>query len=152
MMNRKTCFLNLLLGLLLIIASSCCCRDKQCLRHGYEGNGGDLFGKADLYHAVLPCASCPGIDTWVQLYKGPDGMRFRMVEKYLEEEDAVFINEGQVLQKSETIIQLQRKDGIQSYLVEDDSISLLGFTDIERDRIGTIAGYRLYKLPAFLKK
>ncbi len=151
-MSKQSLF-SVLLAVSLMAITSCSYLDKQ---HSRQGHGQD-FGlesavKGDLYHAVLPCASCPGIDTWIQLYKGAEGMRFRMVERYLEEDEAVFINEGSVTQKGKTFIELQRKDGTQSYLVGDGYLSLLGAMEVEEGNIADNADYRLYRMPAELDR
>ncbi len=147
--NMKKCVFSFVLLALSIAAVTACSDSNQFLRQGYEQNGGSASSvKGDIYHAVLPCASCPGIDIWVQLYTAADGMRFRIVERYLEEDNAVFISEGDVIRKDETIIELQRKDGAQSYLLGDGYISLLGAMDMEEGSITDNADYRLYKMPA----
>ncbi|PID99700.1 MAG: hypothetical protein CSA81_14915 [Acidobacteria bacterium] len=149
-MKKYPLFLLLLTTLLITIPS--CCKNSQCPWQEDEQNAGLTSSvKGDVYHAVVPCASCPGIDIWVQLYTAADGMRFRIVERYLEEDNAVFIDEGGVTRKNETIIELQRKDGAQSYLLGDGYISLLGTMDVEEGSITDNADYRLYKMPAGFK-
>ncbi len=148
---KKYVFSFVLLALSLVTITACS-DNSQGLRQGDEQNAGLRASvKGDVYHAVVPCASCPGIDIWVQLYTAADGMRFRIVERYLEEDNAVFIDEGAVTRKNETVIELQRKDGAQSYLLGDGYISLLGTMDVEEGSITDNADYRLYKMPAGFK-
>ncbi len=56
-----------------------------------------------------------------------------------------------ITRKNETVIELQRKDGAQSYLLGDGYISLLGTMDMEEGSITDNADYRLYKMPAGFK-
>lgn len=47
------------------------------------------------YHAVVPCASCPGIDTWLLLTDQTNSVRYSLTENYLEEEEGFFQSAGQ---------------------------------------------------------
>lgn len=46
------------------------------------------------YHAVVPCASCPGIDTWLLLTDQNKNVRYSLTENYLEEEEGFFQSAG----------------------------------------------------------
>ncbi len=103
-----------------------------------------------VYHAVFPCASCPGIDTWITVYKDETGLKFKMTERYLEEKKAFFTYKG-VAKKLEnsTVLQLQRKNDEIYFLIGDNYLSLIG------DKINKtedIFSYRLYKMPGMLIK
>lgn len=50
---------------------------------------------AGYYHGTVPCASCPGIETWLHLDEADGGVRYELVENYLDEADGHFASAGE---------------------------------------------------------
>ncbi len=104
----------------------------------------DDTGVAGMYHGLLPCASCPGIDTWVKIdTKGKD-LYFKMVENYLESKDGRFLSEGAATLEKD-ILKLQLENEVRYFLLKPDVLLLLGNSPQGRSSFA----YRLYKKPQF---
>ncbi len=142
----------LLFFCLCLTVTACCQRERCPFPKG--GATVELPGQSEVYHGVLPCASCPGIDTWLLLYKDGDGRYFRMVESYLEEKDAVFFSEGRVMEKGDSIIELEKGEATLRYQVCGNQLYLQGdvtATGSGREDPGS-TDYTLYRMPAPLKQ
>lgn len=46
------------------------------------------------YFGTLPCASCPGIETWLELNDFDGRIQYQLVENYLEEADGLILSIG----------------------------------------------------------
>ncbi len=116
-----------------------------------------LPASSEIYHGVLPCASCPGIDTWVLLSGDERNRHFKMVERYLEE-DAVFITEGSVRKMDETTIVLEKEGSRENYLYRkgDNQLCLLSESDKKEGESNAaqqkrvLFDYTLYKMPPLM--
>ncbi len=80
------------------------------------------FSETRTYFAVLPCASCPGIKTWIRIDKSG---RFSTIEEYLEEKDSIFMSDGKVVNKGNSVYSLTSKDNSGDVVFKDDSLCLL---------------------------
>ncbi len=148
-MNKKNCIISVLLGVSFLALASCCHMGTSCLKAGDSVVEPSM--KNEVYHAVLPCASCPGIDTWIEFYSDKEDRHFRMVERYLEQkENAVFVSTGDVTTKGDSVIQLQREDEILNYLVGDGYIAMLKDDTVEEGAYNF--DYRFYKMPISFNK
>lgn len=102
-----------------------------------------------IYHGLFPCASCPGIDTWLAVFKNKDGLQFKMTEKYLEEKDGLFTSTGSAtLSEDKTLLQIQKEGETLYFRVKESSLFLLG-NDPEKEEN---EAYRLYKMPDCTEK
>ncbi len=137
-MIKNRCLLFAVLFFLFATTVSCIHSTAKDARHA---------NAVGMYHGLLPCASCPGIDTWVEIFEDRDGLKFKMVERYLEEKDGFFHSTG-TARLSKNTLQLQKKQETIYYLVKEDALLLLGNSP---DKEGSDA-YRLYKKPAFKQK
>ncbi len=54
----------------------------------------DSLDWAGVYHGIVPCASCPGIDTWLIIGNEGQNTNFSLFESYLENNGAVFETRG----------------------------------------------------------
>ncbi len=59
------------------------------------------------YFGIIPCASCPGIKTWIRI---DESGKYTQVEEYLEEKDAIFINDGKLIKKSNSVFALKSQN------------------------------------------
>ncbi len=106
----------------------------------------DKTGIAGTYHGLLPCASCPGIDTWIKIDKSGENFHFKMVENYLESKNGRFLSEGTAtFDKEKLKLKLQSGKDIQYFLFKSDVLLLLGDTPQGKSHFV----YRLYKQPKF---
>lgn len=77
---------------------------------------------AGVYHGVLPCADCPGIETVIVL---ADDGTYRHMTKYLDKEDRVFTEEGQFAwNEAGSTITLTDSDGARYFVGENRLASL----------------------------
>ncbi len=104
----------------------------------------DEKGIVGTYHGILPCASCPGIDTWVRIDKSGDNFYFKMVENYLESKNGRFLSEGTATLNKEKL-KLQSGKEVRYFLFKPDVLLLLGDTPQGQSKFA----YRLYKKPQF---
>lgn len=104
------------------------------------------------YTGVLPCASCPGIQT--ELTINPAGF-YTLKETYLEEKDGTFTSEGEFTWNAEgNQITLKEKDGERVFLVSEGSAWAIGADgklneDYQLDKLMEFngAGQQLYVSP-----
>lgn len=104
----------------------------------------DDTGIAGTYHGLLPCASCPGIDTWIKIDKSGDNLNFKMVENYLESKDGQFLSEGKATLEKD-MLKLQTGNDVRYFLLKSDVLLLLGNSPQGKSNFA----YRLYKQPKF---
>lgn len=63
------------------------------------------------YYGVIPCASCPGIETWLQISKNDEKINYMLKQQYLENDEAVFTSTGNAQwQKNSSILELENKN------------------------------------------
>lgn len=85
-------------------------------------NARNALDWAGVYHGVLPCADCPGIETVIVLAE--DGT-YRHLTKYLDREGGVFTEQGQfVWNEAGSTITLTDSDGARYFVGENRLASL----------------------------
>ncbi|MFO0773684.1 MAG: copper resistance protein NlpE [Nitrospiraceae bacterium] len=79
------------------------------------------------YHGVVPCASCPGIDTWLRFDATKGVTRYKLIERYLEEKNGVFRSSGRVTWSGDgTVARLIAKDEARVLAVGNGRAEFLG--------------------------
>lgn len=99
------------------------------------------------YHGTVPCASCPGIETWLRLDEVDGKARYELVESYLEEADGLAVSEGEARwDDSGNVLELAGADESRVLAVSEDHVVFLG-EDVEPANADP--AYRLAKLESY---
>lgn len=78
------------------------------------------------YHGTVPCASCPGIDTWLELRDTKNGVQYSLTENYQEEADGFFESKGAAnWNKAGQSLQLQGTDETRALFVGEAAVAFL---------------------------
>ncbi len=72
------------------------------------------------YYGIVPCASCPGIETWLTI----KGDKYELKEQYLEEKDGLFITKGKIkkVENSNIIILEDEKGSKREFIIKNDTV------------------------------
>lgn len=110
-------------------------------------NAANSLDWAGYYFGTLPCASCPGIETWLELNDFDDKVQYQLVENYLEETDASFRSAGEAQwNASGNQLALKGADENRVLAVAEDHVIFLGEG---QDIANADPAYRLAKLEAY---
>ena len=78
------------------------------------------------YHGLVPCASCPGIDTWLELSDKNNATQYSLMENYLEEVDGYFESKGLASwNKNGQSLQLKGTDETRVLFVSEGAVAFL---------------------------
>lgn len=79
------------------------------------------------YYGQVPCASCPGIETWLQLSDAKKSVQYNLTENYLEEADGYFQSKGAASwNKNGQSLQLKGADETRVVFVSEGAVAFLG--------------------------
>lgn len=100
------------------------------------------------YHGIVPCASCPGIDTWLHLEEQKDRVHYQLTEKYLAEKDSTFQSQNTAVwqENNSSILLLQGADENRRLFVREGSVFFLGMDQLQPEED---SAYRLEKMDVF---
>lgn len=99
------------------------------------------------YHGIVPCASCPGIETWLRLDEVGGTVRYELVESYLEEANGLAVSEGEARwDDSGNVLQLAGEDEGRVLAVSEDHVVFLGE---DAGPANADPAYRLAKLESY---
>ena len=78
------------------------------------------------YYGRIPCASCPGIDTWLSLADTGKAAQYSLTENYLDEKDGYFQNQGAALwNKDGQTMQLKGAEETRVLFVAEAAVAFL---------------------------
>lgn len=78
------------------------------------------------YYGMMPCASCPGLETWLELSDKNKGAGYSLTKNYLEEADGYFESKGAASwNKDGRSMQLQGKDETRALFVSGGAVAFL---------------------------
>ncbi|MGI6657419.1 MAG: copper resistance protein NlpE [Desulfobulbus sp.] len=102
---------------------------------------------AGYYHGVVPCASCPGIDTWLRLEQQGSAVQYTLLERYLEQRNGVFQSRGKAVWSADgSTLRLKGQADDRALFVDEGFVAFLGPGQTIPEANDT---YHLHKLHTF---
>lgn len=108
----------------------------------------DSLDWAGYYHGIVPCASCPGIETWLRLDDTDGTPRYELVENYLESADGRIASAGEARwDAGGNVLALGGADEARVLAVSEDHVVFLG---AGQDARTAAPAYRLARLESYV--